>query len=107
MKFFKPEDFQGALTVPETLPEYAARFANEKLEREGRLVFAEYHNPPWNNVSFQEAKFRATLINIEPTEFCKHPTNKLSKLALISRSDITKCIGGYSHTSTLLLEISM
>lgn len=79
MDFFKPEDFisldnshyetQGQRVA-------AAKDANEKLEREGRVVYSNNAHA-WLEHNSSISLKKALLINIEPIEKCAHSKEKV------------------------------
>lgn len=81
MKFFKTQDFEYDSIYIEDMPfiraEYAANRANEKLEKEAKIVYS-YNGPGFSwiesgkNDNFNNAVFKALLINAELIEKCKH-----------------------------------
>lgn len=89
-KFFKPEDFLTLLTHHSSIntEDFAATIANEKLEREGVVVYDcgnglttydENYDPRY------KPAYRALLINIQPIERCKHPKEKVQIDKVISQ----------------------
>lgn len=93
MKFFKPEDFPYDAHPDEKVDEWAAKHANAKLEREGKVVFGHNQNESgishnWTRIKNEGHNLTALLINIEPIEKCKHPKEKVTYTP-------------YSHQNTL------
>jgi hypothetical protein len=99
MKFFKPEDFLENSHC-EKCAKWAAEYANEKLKREGKVVYTMSEGD--NNVLYVDkkrfdqcseqakgaCKFKALLISIEPFEQCTHPKEKIKASMLnIFRDD--------------------
>jgi len=83
--FFKPEDFIRCYIGTDE-QRFAANAANEKLEREGRVVYSKLQFP-FNSPLFTDWGYAtinpthiALLINIRPIEKCKHPKNKITIL---------------------------
>lgn len=77
MKFFKPEDFDlhsGAVYTTEN--HRSAAIANEKIEREGKVV---YGDKGFTYMQSESSRYKALLICIEPLETCKHPAEKVHK----------------------------
>lgn len=109
MKFFKPEDFKyDSFVFGETNYiniEYASNRANEKLEREARVVYGVIEST-FNYLVTKEAlgfgtsplklsTHKALLINIEPIEDCKHPKEKVCiKRNLVSHTSWYECSCG-------------
>jgi hypothetical protein len=103
MKFFKPEDFKFSDGPPKTFQymvndsvsiEEAARVANAKLEREGKVVYTNVHklNLTWyESNSCKEDTHKALLINIEPIETCKHPKEKVCSIRNIMNANEIIC----------------
>lgn len=84
MKFFKPEDF-GVLYLDGIQRSACAAYANAMLEKEGKVVYCLpgiLGSPQylWDTEMKQQPKTYshiALLINIEPIEPCKHPSEKV------------------------------
>jgi len=72
--FFKPEDFKidGFVNTPSE----NARIANDKLEREGKIVYSNEAAFTWR-LSDESKDHRALLINIEKISPCEHPKEKV------------------------------
>ncbi len=88
MNFFKDSDFEGHyLDQCKTFAQWAAYFANNKLEQMGEEVFGiegevwgEMHNGQgFTAMEFNKrpATHSALLINIEPIEKCTHPVENV------------------------------
>ena len=93
MKFFTEEDFPTEVLrcgqwAQKLNPEIAARFANDKLEREGQIVYKHYNakgdkDSFWcinNKLPGLECTGKALLISVEPIEKCSHPKEKVQIL---------------------------
>lgn len=82
MKFFKPEDFPCQGIGFEYEQTRMAEAANDKLEREGKVVYIRKGNGEYDSLGWTEHQnvvdnHKALLINIEPIERCKHPAEKV------------------------------
>lgn len=88
MSFFVPEDFKhsggGNSSEPSKITcEEAAAQSNEKLQREGKVVyFLDEPDMEWMTYSAYKkfvpnAKYKAIFIKIEPIEKCKHEAGKI------------------------------
>lgn len=76
-RFFKPEEFATCADHPE-ISEKNCDYANAKLEREGKIVFAPTTGSAWlSHGQYNQVKYKALLINIEPIEKCKHSSDKI------------------------------
>lgn len=63
--------------------EDAAIKANEKLEKEGKILYCEFpsdQDASFSLIKFNEATHEALLLNIEPLEKCKHQLIKIKKI---------------------------
>lgn len=80
MKFFKPEDFKYDSVIFEgnlyIKVGYAANRANEKLEREARVVIGSPETN-WDEAGNKIETHKALLVNIELIEKCKHPNDNI------------------------------
>ncbi len=84
LKFFKPEDFTKDLHPATNMygfsitPEVAADLANNKLEREGKIVYGtepedkETYSALYGESKNRHSTHKALLINIENIERCQH-----------------------------------
>lgn len=95
MKFFKPEDFIDSEVYSKSDENYkfmankiawsCCKTANDKLKKEGIIVFSNSQDKrywtdpqdPSTQYTIAESDLRATLINIQPTEECSHPEEKV------------------------------
>lgn len=79
MKFFRANDFTNHYhsKTQEECAEYCADIANKRLEQCGKDVYSVYKSPHIWQLSPQDAKHRALLINIEDLEPCTHPEEKV------------------------------
>jgi len=84
MKFFEPVDFDDLVPTPSHSENEEFRFkvaeiANDKLEREGRIVYQTKDSQlsQWTQGTPENAFRIALLINIELTEKCTHPSEKV------------------------------
>lgn len=80
MEFFTEKDFEGS-GISHTAT--AAAIANDKLEREAKIVYTHCLERTWRQIPWDHEKqrgviFKALLINIEPVERCKHPKEKVT-----------------------------
>ena len=87
----KPDLIQKVASfIPNLFCDYAARMANLKLEREGKVVYSVASKNPIMNSWFgtaeqpQSCTYKALLINIEPTEKCSHPKDKVKYQPLLA-----------------------
>lgn len=71
MKFFKPEDFYIVGDGQMKTPQQASDIANEKLEKEGIIVYSNKSAFTWR-LSDESKECKALLINIENIEKCTH-----------------------------------
>lgn len=86
MKFFKLEDFGSPLAESISELKIYADLANEKLEREGKIVYSSKNSDGYMYWSPSEKmdhmytrhSHKALLINIEPINKCEHPKDKIS-----------------------------
>lgn len=103
MEFFKREDFEsyGAGDPRADVFGVMAGLANDKLEREGKVVYGGM-NTTSDGKTNSEPFFimridkyyrthKALLINIEPIESCKHPKEKVSGQYADENGVIFKC----------------
>jgi len=72
-KFFKPEDFSPGYGTWMGTREDAAAFANEKLEKEGRIIYCGDMFYEWSKIRQKGHNIKAVMVNIEPIEECNHP----------------------------------
>lgn len=93
MNFFKPEDF-GNIGICSS--QIMSNMANEKLERECRVVFG--HIGSGKELFFSSTKsesydtHRALLICIAPLEKCSHPKESVTQWAnFTSKNDYFQC----------------
>lgn len=81
MKFFNPDDFNpNRSTIYGDLrkADEASKIANEKLEREGKVIRntsinGESFNQGWSTAKTYGDTHQALLINIESLDQCDHP----------------------------------
>ena len=89
MNFFKPEDFSKFKSKEVSFTELT-NFCNERLEREGKVCFSNDLDDDFWVQENANWKYKAILINIEPTGFCTHPKEKVKFF--------TKCFGYKEQT---------
>lgn len=84
MKFFKPNDFYhehwiNLNSIKPISPVDAAVYANEKIEREGKVLYGNADRPmiTWFECQEKKDSHKALLINIEPLEKCTHPAKAI------------------------------
>lgn len=78
--FFKDEDFPLACNSAFIKAEYVVGIANNKLEREGRIVYSvpgRASESAWSDMKCGFNLYSALLINIQPIEKCEHPIEKV------------------------------
>lgn len=91
MKFFTKKDFVAKyedMLDAFSWSEIAAKYANERLEREGAVVYTRFKfDTQWSTNKDGNATHKALLINIENFERCLHPPEKIRNIPVLETSD--------------------